>query len=77
MKAELFHMKCRKYMKQNCPVKIIEMMNLSKNTGNSENNATAEGKRRVIFKQKILNNHSYNNQLSLEPHVDICNFEIK
>lgn len=36
-------------------------MNLSKNTGNSKNNAMAEGKGRVIFKQKILNNHSYNN----------------
>lgn len=52
MKAELFHMKCYKYLKQNCPVKIIKMMNLSKNTGNSENNARAEGKGRVIFKLK-------------------------
>lgn len=28
------------------------MMNLSKNTGNSENNARAEGKGRLVFKQK-------------------------
>jgi len=35
------------------------MMNLSKNTGNSENNARAEGKGRVIFKQKNPHNYNY------------------
>lgn len=39
-------------MKQTCPVGIIKIMNLSKNTVNSENNATAEEKGRAIFKQK-------------------------
>lgn len=39
-------------------------MNLSKNTVNSENNATAEEKGRAIFKQKKLNEHSYNNAIT-------------
>lgn len=39
-------------MKQNSPVGIIKIMNLSKNTVKSENNARTEGKERAIFKQK-------------------------
>lgn len=49
MKAELFHMKCHKYMKQNCPVKIIKMMDLSKNAVNSANNVGAEGERKSFM----------------------------
>lgn len=44
-------------------------MDLSKNIGNSENNARAEGKGRVLCKQKKpLNSHSYNNAITRTTH---------
>lgn len=44
-------------------------MDLSKNIGNSENNARAEGKGRVLCKQKKpLNSHSYNNAITRTMH---------